>query len=260
MRVPHGPDRSLGTGLRLPTGEDTCALGARPAPPGARPPTLRRQRIRASAGAGPAETASSGQMSPPIVAVVPLDSAAGLHSGGCSGRSRQVGTHRALCRRCRRLCRRAGLPASPRARLHLSAGARPLGAARAPPPAGGWLADSGSPSWPPRPLRSAGPSPAPAPRSGSPRVFTGRPTSRRCTGQGLLPSGQRMGGALGRSVPKGGAVGTELAKHQAPNQKADAPSCTRLYSWGSSRYFVAGTPLPPRDQGPMQALGADQWE
>ena len=45
--------------------------------------------------------------------------------------------------------------------------------------------------------------------------FSGSGGSRRCTGQGLLPSGQRMGGALGRSVPKGGAVGTELAKHRA---------------------------------------------
>lgn len=225
MSVPHGPARSLGTSLRLPTEEDTCARGARLAPPGARPPTLWRQRIRASAGAGSAETASSGQMSLPTAAVVPLAPAAGRHSGGLSGRSRQAGTHRTLCRR-RRLCRRAGLPASPRARLHLSAGARPLGAARAPPPAGGWLADSGSPSWPLRPLRSAGLGPAPARALGLQGFSLGVRPPLGCMGQGLLPSGQRMEGALGRSVPKGGAVRTQLAKQQIPNQKADVQSRT----------------------------------
>lgn len=37
------------------------------------------------------------------------------------------------------------------------------------------------------------PQPGASPRSRSPRVVTGRSTSRRCIGQGLLPSGQRMG-------------------------------------------------------------------
>ena len=52
----------------------------------ARPPTLQRQRVAASAGAGPAGASSSGQMSPPTAVVVPLAPVAGLHSGGRRGR------------------------------------------------------------------------------------------------------------------------------------------------------------------------------
>lgn len=120
----------------------------------------------------------------------------------------------------------------------------------------GRLADSGSPSWPPRPLHSADPSPAPARALDLQGFSLGVRLPLGCMGQGLLPSGQRMEGALGRSVPKGGAVRTQLAKQQAPKPKGRCAirHRTDCIHGAEAVNFVAGTPLPPRS-GPNAGAG-----
>lgn len=170
---------SLATGPRLLPRGDTCARGARPAPPGA------EHGLPHSSGSGsqhpparaPQEPPRPGRCHLPQPSWCPSPPQPGYTRVGAADGSRPAGTHRALCRR------RSRLPAAPRARLHLSAGARPLGAARAPPPVLGPLAASGSLSWPPRPLRPADHSPAPSPHPRSPRVFPACPASRPCMGQ-----------------------------------------------------------------------------
>ncbi|XP_059959663.1 proapoptotic nucleolar protein 1 [Mesoplodon densirostris] len=173
---------SLATGPHLLPRGDTCARGARPAPPGAEHglPHSSRSGSQHPPARAPQEPPRPGRCHLPQPSWCPSPPQPGCTRVGAADGSRPAGTHRALCRRRRR----SRLPAAPRARLHLNAGARPLGAARAPPPVLGPLAASGSLSWPPRPLRPAGHSPAPSPHPRSQRVFPACPASRPCMGRG----------------------------------------------------------------------------
>lgn len=189
---------SLGSGPSLPPRGDTCARGARPAPPAAEHGLLhpRRSGSEHPPARAPPQPPSPGSCHLPRPPRRPSAPAAAPYSGGRRGRERP-GEHSP---------RDMPLPPPPRSprrlprvRLHLGAEARPLGAARAPPPALGRHAGSGSPSWPPRPLRPAAPQAGPQ----VPKVLAwslGFAPLHGPRTQGLVPLGQEVAGSTGARV------------------------------------------------------------
>nr|XP_012418986.1 PREDICTED: LOW QUALITY PROTEIN: proapoptotic nucleolar protein 1 [Odobenus rosmarus divergens] len=190
------PPPGDGDSSHLPTPWGHVCAGSAPgtARGRARPPTPGRQPVGASAGPGPPppppEPSRRGSRHLPRPPRRPWAPQSGRSRVGAAEGRGPAGTHRAL-RCCRRRRRRARLPAVPRARLLLGAEARPLGAARAPPPAPGpRQAGSGSPSRPPRPLRPRGHSRG---SPNGPSLVSGPPGPTWAMDPGISPGGPRGG-------------------------------------------------------------------